>query len=301
MRKEESQDVSIHFLCPHCGAATDVAEKFAGEMGPCAHCGKAITIPNPGGMASTPARTTTITTTIIAILTGVLAFALLGAGMLAMVWLPTTKTDREAARRMQCANNLRQIAAAMQEYQSVNGHFPPACISDKHGKPMHSWRVLLLPYLGQKDLYDQYRFDEPWNSDNNRSITDLTIAFYQCPSQPDATEPVTNYMMVVGPHTISSGPAGRKIAEITDGLENTIMLVEVADSTIPWAEPRDLQFDKLDFAVNGKRPCISSYHPGGANVVFCDGSARLLKDAMNPQLVKAMLTIDGGESTSAEK
>ena len=75
------------------------------------------------------------------------------------------------------------------------------------------------------------------------------------------------------------------------------MLVEVADSNVCWAEPEDLHFDKLTFAINGgKRQAISSYHRHGANVAFCDGSVRFLKDSTNPQLVKAMLTIDGGET-----
>jgi len=106
--------------------------------------------------------------------------------------------------------------------------------------------------------------------------------------------------MVVGPHTISSGSEPRKIAEITDGLATTIMLVEVADSATWWAEPGDLHFDRLPFTINGsKRQGISSFHPNAANVVLCSGSVRFLNNSMNPQLVKAMLTIDGGEAVPA--
>ena len=108
-------------------------------------------------------------------------------------------------------------------------------------------------------------------------------------------------MMVVGPHTISDGPHSRKAAEITDGLHNTIMLVEVADSGTWWAEPHDLRFDQINFKINSsKRQGISSYHPGGVNVAFCDGSVRFLRDSINPQLVRAMLTIDGGEQIPDE-
>jgi hypothetical protein len=66
---------------------------------------------------------------------------------------------REASRRSQCMNNLKQILIALQNYHDVYGEFPPACIRDKDGKPMHSWRVLLLPFLEQEALYKQYRFD----------------------------------------------------------------------------------------------------------------------------------------------
>jgi prepilin-type processing-associated H-X9-DG protein len=103
--------------------------------------------------------------------------------------------------------------------------------------------------------------------------------------------------MTVGPHTISDGAQGRKISEITDGLSNTILLVEVADSGISWAEPRDLRFNQIDFSINGREGNgISSYHPGCANVVFCDGTVRILKNTINPQLVKAMAMIDEGET-----
>ena len=80
------------------------------------------------------------------------------------------------------------------------------------------------------------------------------------------------------------------------------MVVEVADSGTWWAEPHDLSFDQMNFKINNsKRQGISSYHPGGVNVAFCDGSVRFLNDSTNPQLVKAMLTIDGGEPIPPEQ
>ena len=282
----------IHFICPHCAAATDVDDQYAGQIGPCAHCGKEITIPRPEGDAPCCPRTTTTATRIIL---GVV-LVVLAVGALATLLLPAVGNGRPAPQRMECANNLKQIALAMQNYHAAYKCFPPAYIPDKHGRPMHSWRVLLLPYLEHKDLYDRYRFNERWDSPNNRVVTDLAIGLFQCPSQSTSKEPTTNYMMVVGPNTISDGAHSRKIAEITDGPADTIMLVEVADSATWWAEPEDLYFDKLNFRINaGKRTEISSYHPGGANVAFCDGSVHFLSDSTNPQLVKAMLTIDEAE------
>jgi hypothetical protein len=296
----------IHFICPHCGVATDTAEKFAGQEGPCANCGAPITIPTPknkvGDRAWKKQR--------IAIGLGVVLLGLAGLGF-AMLWgvLPAA-ASKKTTRRMSCVSNLRRIAVAMQNYETINGSFPPAYVADKRGKPMHSWRALLLPYLDQ-DLADQYHFDEPWDSVHNRDVTELTIGLFQCPAQPSTRAPTTNYMMVVGPHTISDGSGSVRIANITDGLAETIMLVEVADSTIRWAEPEDLTFDKLRFIVNARnRPGgeISSHHPGGANVVFCaghserhDDQVRFLKNSTNPYLVRAMLTIDGSEPVTASE
>jgi prepilin-type processing-associated H-X9-DG protein len=291
--------VPIQFICPYCAATTEVDDKLAGQVGPCAHCGKAITIPGlNGGFAPISRRTTT---TVVILLAMVLGVAIVGAAVLAAILMPAASSARDAALRASCTGNLKQIAAAMLQYESTYGCFPPAYIADKRGKPIHSWRILLLPHLGHQDLYDRYRFDEPWDSPRNRRISDLAIGLFQCPAQPASKQPITSYMMVVGPHTISSGHESRKITEITDGLKDTIMLVEVADSTIWWAEPEDLRFDTLNFTINnGKRQEISSYHPGGVNTALCDGSVRLLKDSMNPQLVKAMITIDESDQVTAE-
>lgn len=289
----------IRFICPHCAAPAEVDDKFAGQVGPCAHCGKALTIPSlNGGVAPATHRTTT---TIVIMLALFLGIAIVGAAVMAAFLVPAAASARDAARRAGCTGNLKQIATAMLQYESTYGSFPPAYIADKNGKPMHSWRVLLLPHLGQQDLYDRYRFDEPWDSPRNRKISDLAIGLFQCPAQPANRQPITNYMMVVGKDTISNGRDSRKVADITDGLKDTIMLVEVADSVVWWAEPEDLLFDVLNFSINGgKRQEISSYHPGGVNVLFCDGSVRFLKDSINPQLVKAMITIDEGEPVHAE-
>lgn len=208
---------------------------------------------------------------------------------------------RESARRIACNGHLFYIAIAMHEYHQTYHCYPPAYVADKNGKPMHSWRVLLLPFMGFKDLYDQYRFNESWDSSHNRRVTDVAIESYRCPGQPKAQNALTNYMMVVGTHTISDGPHSRNMAEITDGLRNTIMFVEVADSGTRWAEPRDLNFDQINFKINSsKRQGISGYHTGGVNAVFCAPLVRFLSDSTNPQLIKAMLTIDGGEQVPAE-
>jgi prepilin-type processing-associated H-X9-DG protein len=236
-----------------------------------------------------------------------LAFLLIGGmilidviSMLLALLLPSVEAAREAARRINCNNNLKQLGQAMLVYRDKHGSFPPAFVADRNGKPMHSWRALLLPYLerASESPGAQCNFDEPWDSPGNRQVTDVSLSCFYCPTHGDGGRPITNYMMVVGPHTISDGPHSRKPAEITDGAANTIMLVEVADSDVRWAEPKDLRFDQLDFKINSQaKPAIGSCHPGGASVVFCDGSVEFLSDTTLPERVKAMLTIDGAETT----
>ena len=94
---------------------------------------------------------------------------ILGCGCIGLL-LPAFSSAREAARRMQCLNNLKQIALALHNYHDVYGVFPPAYIPDAQGKPKHSWRVLILPFLEEQGTYEKYDFDEPWDGPNNRAL-----------------------------------------------------------------------------------------------------------------------------------
>jgi hypothetical protein len=293
-----------HFSCPHCGLEIVVGDQHAGEAGRCPHCGKPIQAPAAPPDHSFRLRGFSTKATLVILLGVVMLLGAFIAVLDAAVWTPAATEAKDLAIAAKCSFNLKQIARAMLDYEAEHGCFPPAYIADKNGKPMHSWRVLLLPYFKQEGLealYKCYRMDEPWNSPNNRKVSDLTMALYKCPHQPVGKSAETNYVMVVGPHTISPGAQSRKLEEITDGLKNTIMLVEVADSGIRWAEPRDLRWNQIDFTINKKKSeDISSYHEHGVNVCMCNGEVRFLNDKTNPQLVKAMLTIDQGDHTAEE-
>ena len=166
--------------------------------------------------------------------------------------LPAEQSAPGVARRMQCTNNMKQIALALHNYGQVYKCFPPAYIADKNGKPMHSWRVLILPYLeGCESLYKQYNFNEPWDGPNNKKLLAARPAVFRCPGGDDvdpqgATE--TSYVAVVG---AQRGLAGREAAEssaISRRDLETIMVVEAADAGIQWTEPKDLSLDALEAA-----------------------------------------------------
>ena len=107
--------------------------------------------------------------------------------------------------RRACMNHMRNVSMALQVYATNNnGELPPAYIADENGKPMHSWRVLLLPCIGHQDLYDRYNFDEPWDGPNNSKLAALIRDVYRCTDEYDTddTSPWTSFVAVVGPHTM---------------------------------------------------------------------------------------------------
>jgi hypothetical protein len=193
-----------------------------------------------------------------------------------VLWLLTIAIIdvHRTARRAQCINKLHQIALALHEYHKANGCFPPAYVADKDGKPMHSWRVLILSYLERNDLYKVYNFNEPWDGPNNKKLLASRPWEYGCPSDPDAQKPgaaQTSYVAVVGPNTAWPGSKSRKLgpADFPGGENHTVMLVEVADSRIAWTEPRDLSVDALGKAgARSPEPTASSRHGQGENFLF---------------------------------
>jgi hypothetical protein len=175
-------------------------------------------------------------------------------------------------RREECLSHLKDITMALFKYENKYGHFPPAYTTDKNGKPVHSWRVLILPFMGFENLFKRYDFSEPWNGPNNSLLAEEMPSIYHCPSS-DASNPwATNYAAVVGSNTAWPGDKSVGLHDISDEPSRTILLVEVADSNINWMEPRDLNFEDAKSGINiDKKRGISSNHACGVFVSFADG------------------------------
>lgn len=232
--------------------------------------------------------------------------ALLLAYILALV-LPTVSFSRDWSRRAVCLSRLRSIGRALHDYHTAHGSLPPVYVRDETGAPMHSWRVLILPYLEEDELYSRYNFNEPWDSAANRELASLRPDIYACPSDTAAQSSAnTSYVAVVGRETVWRDSGGMKLDAVRDRLDETILLVEVADSGINWLEPRDLSFDSAVVGINrSSRLSISSrhdvstgaiYRETGASVGFCDLSIGFLSDDMSSDVLSALLTANGGET-----
>jgi prepilin-type processing-associated H-X9-DG protein len=214
------------------------------------------------------------------------------------IQLPPIHACREAARRMQCCNNLKNIAMAMYNYSTKYGCYPPAYTVDKQGRRMHSWRALLLEFL-DRDLYAKYDFSRPWNSPENKAVADMRCGPYYCSTEHPQNS-ITSYVMLVGPQAFSDGPTGRKPEEISDGPANTIIVVEMSPSGILWTEPRDLNTAEMSFKINDPNQVgVRSCHTNSAHVLFADGSVQyVISNSDIEKFLKALTTINGKEDMS---
>ena len=236
-----------------------------------------------------------------------LGVVMLFAGFIAFVF-PTVQAAREAARRMQCVP--KQIAVAFHNYHDTYGSLPPAYTVDENDKPLHSWRVLLLPFIEQQELYKKIRLDEPWDSEYNRQFheTDpVWFRIYRCPSGspidgvykrfPDLKKGNCHYSVIIGPDTPFPGAESTKFSDCTDGLSNTLLFVERM-TPICWMDPNnEITFDTACDGVNRNLMGIGSAHPGGANCSFMDGGCPFLPEGVE---LKPFLTKSGSEKVTWE-
>ena len=157
--------MAIPFTCPHCGKSSTVDDRFAGQSGPCGACGKSITVPFAGKPYSSGPPTSGGGGTGAGLIIGILAAVLVGGGcviaLLIALLLPAVQSTRTAARRSQTSNNLKQIGIALHNYHDTYKQLPPPYVTDADGKPLYSWRVLILPFMEQIALYQQWTRTRP--------------------------------------------------------------------------------------------------------------------------------------------
>jgi hypothetical protein len=217
---------------------------------------------------------------------------------------------KQRADRTRTLNNLHQIGMAMHMYHHDYQHFPPPVIYSRDGKPLLSWRVLILPYLEEENLYKQFRFDEPWDSEHNKTLLAKMPKVYAPVGVPVKEPHVTYYQVFNGPNSLfESDPKrfqprlagvphpvayvfGPRIqltqGSIPDGMSNTLMVIEAAEP-VPWTKPEDIPFDP-------KKPLPQlGPHKDGFHALFADGAVRFLRKDLDPQTLRRLIDRRDGE------
>jgi prepilin-type processing-associated H-X9-DG protein len=238
--------------------------------------------------------------------------------ILVALLLAAVQAAREAARRTQCFNNLHQIGIALHNYHTLHGCFPPGGIEPRPFWPQgrqFAWSALILPQLEQESVAAQIDFGKPFDDPVNAQPAAVVLSLYLCPSTPRTT-PVSQGRgacdyggiygeRITGPNNPPKGVMlydhSVRIADILDGTTTTLVVSEdsgFADGQ--WINGRNV-FDQA-FPIN-RAPAfendIRSLHPGGANGLFCDGSARFLSESIDLYALAAICTRAGREVVPA--
>jgi prepilin-type processing-associated H-X9-DG protein len=214
----------------------------------------------------------------------------LAVPILIALLLPAVQAARTAARRALSSNNLRQIGLALHNYHDTFKTFPPAYIPNDDGSPRTSWRTMILPFVDEQGLFDNYDFDVDWDDPANALARNTQIQHYQSPhavSRPNAT----NYFVITGSGTMFDGATPCRIAKITDGTSNTVMAIEVVGHDVEWSQPADVPIDGLDQLLASG---AFSGAAGTFNVLMADGSVRAMSIAEAQANLKSMALISDG-------
>jgi hypothetical protein len=229
--------------------------------------------------------------TLLAFLVGVPVCLALLLGGLFVVGMVGSSSVPDATRKLQSSNNLRQLAGAMQRHMDANkDRMPPAAVVGRDGRPLLSWRVALLPALGEEALYRQFKLDEPWDSPHNRTLLARMPAVFAPPPGGAAQPPdCTYYQVFTGKGTPFEPGWGPSPHTFADCMTNTFLIVE-AGRAVPWTKPED-----LPYAPQGPLPALGGLFPDGFTAVMADGTARFVRKGTPEATVRAYITANGGE------
>lgn len=194
------------------------------------------------------------------------------------------------------ARQMKQLGLAMQNYHDAQKKFPAAATYDSNEKPLLSWRVQLLPYLGEQKLFDQFHLDEPWDSPHNKLLIANIPEAFQSPENRAEKKYKTRFLVPVGKTTIFPGRKALGMRQITDGSSNTIMIVQTApEHAVVWTKPDDIPFDP-------KSPLTGIAGPkqGWFQVTMADGSTRSIPATVKPELLRNLFGRSDGKPLNWE-
>jgi hypothetical protein len=224
----------------------------------------------------------------------------------ATTWSGETTADSSQNEQLAfSARNLNTIMLALHSYHNSAGHFPTAYAgwgfdretSEWYRHRRHlSWRVLLLPFLGEKELFDKFRLGQPWDSEHNKKLISQMPAVYRAPGS-RAGAGKTNYLGVVGPNAAFTTKKPTTIIDMVDGTVQTMMVVETSDdAAVVWTRPSD-------FSADDEKPmdALVGLRDGGFLTVFADGATSFISEDAARDFLQSLFNRNDGEPLDDEQ
>jgi hypothetical protein len=185
---------------------------------------------------------------------------------------------------------MKILALSMLSYHDEHGMLPPAAVCSADGKPLLSWRVLLLPAIGQHDLFREFRLDEPWDSPHNIRLLERMPRSYEAYNGSKPLQPYSTYYQVfVGKEAVFDGARTLKLDQITDGISNTLLIVE-AGEPVPWTKPED-----VPYAAAKPLPALGGLFEDGFRAALGDGSVRTFPRGLPEEILRPLITRNAGD------
>jgi hypothetical protein len=209
-----------------------------------------------------------------------------------------------AADRVRSINNLKQIGLAFHNFHDAMGAMPAAAAYGDAKKPLLSWRVALLPYLEEGDLYKEFKLDEAWDSPHNKKLIGKMPKVYAPPADAKSVKPGhTYYQVFTGANALFNPAAagggkfrtGPRLTTIPDGTTYTILAVEAGDP-VPWTKPDDIVYD-----AKKPVPRLGGLFKEAFHVAMADGAVRKVGRKVKEATLRALITPNGGERIDWEK
>jgi hypothetical protein len=185
----------------------------------------------------------------------------------------------------------------MHNYEAMHGRLPPAVVYGKDGKPLLSWRVLLLPFIEEDKLFEEFHLDEPWDGPHNIQLLPRMPRNYAAPSPKAKKVPPyhTFCKVFVGKGAAFEGREGLRLsADFPDGVSNTLLVVE-AGEPVPWTKPDDLPFDP-----DGPLPDLRGLFERGFRACTADCHRHDVLKGVPERTLRAAITRNGGEELGAD-
>ncbi|HEY2761553.1 MAG TPA: DUF1559 domain-containing protein [Pirellulales bacterium] len=248
--------------------------------------------PDFGNEGNPPARSRSVASTVIKVFIGIGI-----AGVVVAMLLPAVRSARPAAFRNSCSNNLKQIAIAILDYADKYHELPPAYTTDANGKPLHSWRTLILPFIEERRLYESINLTKPWDDPANAKALNTHLSAYTCPASTGDPDNRTTYLAVVTPTSCLQPSKSKTLSDITDGVNKTLMVIEVdTDHAVPWMAPIDAD----ENVVVGIGPNSKLAHDSGFTAAFVDGHVEFLFTDLPAAQRRALISAAGNDNAALE-